>query len=222
MILEPDIVACMCTDLVRRRARLLEDAFFQFFKKAGSQVRKKQFVHDLGLGTSTTDNRQIEIVAYGLPLHHGVPLWCDATIVSPLDSRGRVKYNSHRRSGAALRNAEGRKRRRYPELLRSRGAKFLVLGAEAGGRWSDDVIFLLPSLAFSRAEASPALLRGSVRHACLARWWSLLSIPVQKTIAATFLDDCARYHFATTSIAPLGILLDGEREAPDVSRLGPH
>ena len=106
--------------------------------------------------------------------------------------------------------------------LRSRGAIFLVLGAEAGGRWSDDVIFLLPSLAFSRAEASPALLRGSVRHACLARWWSLLSIAVQKAIAATFLDDCARYHFATTSIAPLGILLDGEPEAPDVSRLGPH
>ena len=39
-------------------------------------------------GIEATDGRALEIVATGLPLEHGIPLGCDATLVSPLHADG--------------------------------------------------------------------------------------------------------------------------------------
>ena len=83
------LAACMRSGLVRRRASPLEDAWAQIFREAGARVATHKFLRDAGLpGISPSDGRRIEVVAYGLPLFHGVPLWCDATLVSPLTARG--------------------------------------------------------------------------------------------------------------------------------------
>ncbi len=51
-----------------------------------------QKLADMGLpGVNSADNRAVEIVAKNLPMRHGAPLACDATVVSPLHSTGEAR-----------------------------------------------------------------------------------------------------------------------------------
>ena len=48
------------------------------------------FMRDMGVpGITAQDGRRLEILATGLPLHRGVPLAVDASMVSPLHADGR-------------------------------------------------------------------------------------------------------------------------------------
>ena len=54
-----------------------------------SSIGLDQLIRELRIpGVRSDDGRQIEVVAYNLPLFHGVPLCCDATLVSPLRADG--------------------------------------------------------------------------------------------------------------------------------------
>ena len=66
--------------------------------------------------------------------------------------------------GAALEVARRRKERTYPELAGEGGrARFVVLAAEVGGRWSKETATFLAALAKARAESSPLILQGRVK-----------------------------------------------------------
>ena len=127
------------------------------------------------------------MVVYGAsPLGH--VLCCDATIVSPLTRNGIPHARSADHDGTRLLIAERRKKARYPEILRGRGTRLLVLGCEVGGRWSQDTGFLVRELARLRARACPAALRSAASGAWQRRWWCLLSVASQMALAQTMLD----------------------------------
>ena len=69
--------------------------------------------------------------------------------------------------------------RRTPQLLR-RGPH----ACEIGGRWNDASLRLVVQLVRSCALRAPAPLRGAAWY---RRWWGLLSVAVQNTLAATLL-----------------------------------
>ena len=58
-----------------------------------------------------------------------------------------------------------------------------------GGRWSDSCADVLARLAAARARAAPRHLQLSARIAFESRWWALLSIAQQDSLAATLVDD---------------------------------
>ena len=160
----------------------------------------------------------MEVVAKNLRIHHGMPLVCDDTLVSPLTADGRPVGRAAKSDGAAIELAESRKFKKYPELVRSHRCHFIVLAHETGGRWSHTCCELIRALAVERSSTVAPRLRDSTARAWEHRWWAMLSVATQNALAATMLDDAPHMlHAWEGSGPPLGMLLHGE--APTISRL---
>ena len=65
--------------------------------------------------------------------------------------------------------------------------RLCVLACETGGRWNDESLRLVAQFVRSRALRAPAPLRGAATQGWYRRWWGLLSVAVQNTLAATLL-----------------------------------
>ena len=169
-------------------------------------------------GVSPMDDRQVEIMATGLPLYQGLPLVCDASLVSPVKANGIPRPRAAHEPGIAIANIEDVKATTYPELVSSMQCKFLVLAGEVGGRRSATTCRLLRDLAATKSQNAAPRLRKSAAFAWENRWWSMISVATQNALAATLVDDAPHMLHAWEGTAPpLGILLHGE--APAESRL---
>ena len=157
-------------------------------------------------------------MATGLPLYQGLPLVCDASLVSPVKANGIPRPRAAHEPGIAIANIEDVKATTYPELVSSTQCKFLVLAGEVGGRWSATTCRLLRDLAAAKSQNAAPRLRKSAAFAWETRWWSMISVATQNALAATLVDDAPHMLHAWEGTAPpLGILLHGE--APAESRL---
>ena len=172
--------ACAVARVLGRRVFPLESAAAQVCREAGARVGTNVMVRDLDLWPPhRIDNRRLEVVADGLPLHGGAELAIDTTLVSALTRDGTTRPGADRHDGVALTEAIRRKERTYPELSGEGGrARLVVLAAEVGGRWSDEARTFLGSLARAKARSVPLLLRHSVRAAWLHRWRHALLLAV--------------------------------------------
>ena len=111
---------------------------------------------------------------------------------------------------------------KYPELVNSSVVRFLVLAGEVGGRWNQTALDLVRSLAWARAETlAPPRLRRATAEALVARWWGLVAVATQDSLAATLLGDAPHLlHGHPPELPlPLGDLLLDAGEAPAQSRL---
>ena len=161
----------------------LERAWAQVFREGGARVVENQLFREVGLpNVLPSDQRRLEVVAYGLPLHGGLPLCVDATLVSALTGDG---HPHHAEAGRAFLEAEKTKARTYPELAEGTHAKLLVVGHEVGGRWSEQAAQTLRKLAAHKVQEAPLMLRGSLEPALIARWSSLVSVAAQSAYAAS-------------------------------------
>ena len=166
-------------------------------------------------------NRRIEVIANGLPLWGGAQLAVDTTLVSPLTSSSQPRRRAGQYAGAALQDARKSKERTYPELLRSRRCRLVVLAIETGGRWSPEATTFLRLLAQTKARAVPNILRKAVEASLLSRWSAILTHAAQHAFAASLLDlDCAGSSSTdedTPSISQL--LSEAPPPPPPISRL---
>ena len=168
-----------------RRAKPLERAWTRVAREAGGRVVPQQLLRDTNAVVyDPQDRRQLDMVVYGIS-PNGVPLCCDSTMVSPLRRDGWHRPRTFDTDGAALREAEQRKRRRYHELTTGHSGRLMVLSCEVGGRWGRDSLQLVRLLAKQKARAAPALLRRSAELAWTNRWWGLLSVAAQDALMAT-------------------------------------
>ena len=104
------------------------------------------------------------------------------------DTRRGAKATGGTFAGAALRDARRRKEQTYPELLRSRRCKLVVLGLEVGGRWSQEATSFIKLLAQHKARQAPPILQHSITTALIARWSALLTHAAQQAFAATLVE----------------------------------
>ena len=215
------LAACPRTGLLARRANPIERAWTRVAREAGARVAHKQLLRDTNVPVANPlDQRQLDLVAYGIS-PSGLPLCCDATMVSPLTRGGQPTARAATQDGAALRRAELRKRRQYPELHDSPYGELVVLGCEVGGRWNRASLQLVARLAKEKARSAPALLRASARTAWHARWWGLLSVATQSALAATLggASALALGGPAGAEEVPLGSVLEEGWSGPPDSRL---
>ena len=148
------------------------------------------FMRDMGVpGITAQDGRRLEILATGLPLHRGVPLAVDASMVSPLHADGRPWARADTVDGVGVRRAEDHKKTTYPELAGSSVVRLTTVACEVGGRWSEASLTLLRGLAAARAREAPFPLRRATAGAWRARWLARLSVAQQDALAATLVDD---------------------------------
>ena len=215
------MAACPVSGLLRRRARPLERAWARVFREAGARVVENMFLRDTNLpDIAVTDGRRLEVVALGLSVEQGVPLGCDATLVSPLHADGSVWAGADEECGVALRRGEADKRATYPELVGSDRLRLMVLACEVGGRWSSTCVRLVRQLAGAKARSAPAPLRASAAQAWRARWWGLLSVAAQGAFAATLAEDAVLALEGMDGPPPVlaDVLLDAGAPPP-ISRL---
>ena len=169
-------------------------------------------------GVSPMDDRMVEIMATGLSLYQGMPLVCDASLVSPVKANGIARPRAAHEPGVAIANIEDIKASTYPELVSSTRCKFLVLAGEVGGRWSATICHLIRDLAAAKSQEAAPRLRKSAAFGWENWWWSMISVATQNALAATLVDDAPHMLHAWEGSAPsFGILLHGE--APAESRL---
>ena len=96
----------------------------------------------------------------------------------------------------------------------------MVLACEVGGRWSATCVALVRACAARRAADAPPLLREAAKAAWAARWWAMLSVAQQDTLAATLVEaDLGCIDVAEGEAPPLAEALMVDVPPPEPSRM---
>ena len=163
--------ACAVVGVLGRRGFSVESAAARVCREAGGRVSTNIRIQDMDIAMpNNIDERRVEILVDGLQLFHGAQLAVDTTLVSVLRRNGVPRPRCANVDGAALEAARRVKERRYPELSGRHGrTRLVVLGAEVGGRWSDETVHFLRHAARAKVRHEPAVLRTSAQHAWLRR-----------------------------------------------------
>ena len=97
----------------------MERAMGRVCREAGAVVRPNVMLRDMNVGVQAADQRQIEVLAQGLPCRAGAQLAVDVTLRSCTTARGEPRVGAAAEDGAAARAARSDKEAKYPELVSS-------------------------------------------------------------------------------------------------------
>ena len=167
-------------------------AWRQVFGEAGGQVPDRnieRILRTTNIPIASNNQRRLDLVVPGLAVYEGQPLFCDVTVVSPLSGHGRARAGTSNRGGRLLQDAERDNNNTYAEVTSSGLGKLLCLGVETFGRWGSDCIQLVPLLAREHSRG----LHPRIRRGCMLgfqrRWWGILGIALQTSVAEMILRD---------------------------------
>ena len=208
--------ACATSGALRSRAGPLERAAARVCREAGARVATNVLVSDLNVSrTNRLDNRRIEVIAHGLPLHNGAQLAVDTTMVSPLTRSGEPRPQGRQPGSPALRAARQAKERTYPELVGGARCRLVVLAMEVGGKWSQEAADFLRLLAQPRNRSVIPALRKAAVQASIARWSAMLTMAAQAPFAASLiLQNPGSHTTPDGDMPPLSTLLEHHPGAP--------
>ena len=185
---------CACTRAARLhdRHRGLNTAWRQVFVEAGGNVPDRnveRMLRNTNVPVPPDCNLRVDLVVPGLSIERGLPLFCDATCISPITGRGEPRSGTVTANGALLRHAARDNNITYNAVIQAGVGRLLCLSAETYGRWGEDPLRIVPALAWARTEGLPAGLRRGVVCALQTRWWGILSCAVQRLVAHAVLTD---------------------------------
>ena len=119
------------------RHKALVKAWRQVFTEAGSFIpdrNAERQLRNIHMPVPSDNNRRIDIVAPCLNVARGLPLFCDATIISPISRNGRPRGGTSNRGGRLLDEAERANNNTYWEVENSGLGALYCLGVETYGR----------------------------------------------------------------------------------------
>ena len=87
-------------------------------------------------------------------------------------------------NGAALQAAPQQKEAKYRELLEGHRCSLIVVGVETGGRFGQEAVDFVDSLAAAKARDSPRILHRSAHLAWRRRW--MLAVSCARSFAVSF------------------------------------
>ena len=180
--------ACPRSGRLKRRAMPTERTLARVCREAGAVVRTNVKLCDMNIPVSTTDNRAIEVLAMGLPVHQGAQLAIDITLRSALTTTGEPCPSGARTNGAALQSARLQKQAKYRELLEGRRCGLIVVGVETGGRFGQEAVDFVDSLAAAKARDSPHILSRSVHLAWRRRWMRMLAVSCARSFTVSLVS----------------------------------
>ena len=156
---------------------------------------------------SVNDERCIEVLASGLPLHHGSQLVVDITLRSALTAQGLPCPGAASTNGSVFHRARRDKERKFHELVEGERCRLIVVSLETGGRWSSEAVDFVNDLARALARTEHPPLRGSAFFAWRRLWTRMVAVSCARACASSFVS--------TLSVSPEG--QDGH--APDLADL---
>ena len=145
-------------------------------REAGATVRYNAKLRDMDLDVSANnDDRATEVLATGLPLYFGAQLAVDITLRCALASDGTAQPGAARMDGAVCTRAWEDKERKYSEAV----------ALETGGRWSEESLQFVESLAAVRARDAPPALFHSAALAWRRRWARMIAVSCARSFASS-------------------------------------
>ena len=148
-------------------------------------VRTNEMLRDMNITVSARDERKVEVLASDLPLNHGAQLAVDVTFRSALKACGAPATNAARVDGAGFTQARRDKELKCHELVECARCLLVVVAIETGGRWSQEAVTFLDSLASAcSCEALPLMQRSSFL-AWRKRWTRMLAVSCCRTFATS-------------------------------------
>ena len=143
----------------------------------------------------------------GLNVARGLPLFCDATVLSPLTGTGQARPGTSNRGGALLERARTDNDSDYREVRETGLGALYCLGAEVFGRWGHQSVELVPALARERTRGLHPRVRRGTAALLLRRWWGILGIGVQRGVSHVILGN-AGADLMRTQLEPATWLAD--------------
>ena len=122
--------------------------------------------------------------AKGLPLHQGRTVGDRYHLEVGVDDRGTMSGGATT-NGAALQSARQEKQAKYSELLEGHRSGLIVVGVETGGRFGQEAVDFVDSLAAAKARDSPHILRRSAHLAWRRRWMRMLAVSCARSFAVS-------------------------------------
>ena len=172
------------------RHKTMISAWKQVFVEAGASIPDRnveRLLRDTHIPMDTHDNRRLDLIASGLNVDNGLPLFCDVTILSSISRDGRPRPGTSNSSGSLLDGARRENDATYSPVLESGLGSLYCLGHDVYGRWGQQAVKLLPKLARERARGTHSRLRKGMMLSLQARWAGIISIALQKSVAAAVL-----------------------------------
>ena len=99
--------ACPRSGRLKSRATAPERTLARVCREAGGTVRTHVKLRDLNTSVPVVDDRSIEVLTSGLPMHHGAQLAVDITLRSAVTSFGAACPNASTVNGAVLERGRG-------------------------------------------------------------------------------------------------------------------
>jgi len=186
----------------------------QVLMEAGGSIPDRNVERMLAatnIPVNPNDGRRLDLLASGLNVYRGLPLFCDVTVLSPITATGIARPGTSNQGGQLLTQAEGDNNAIYWDVISTGLGQLLCLGCEVFGRWGPQCVDLVPKLARERTRGlHPRVRRGtalSLQH----RWWAILGLAVQRSVA----------HIVLSSAAGSDLLATGLEPPPALGELGP-
>ena len=129
-------------------------------------------------------------------------------MLTPLTTFGQARTGTSNRGGALLESAQRSYDDTYPEVVRSGLGALYCLGAEVFGRCSEQPIQLVPALARERTRGVHPRHRRCTALLLQRRWWGILGIALQRSVAHTALYCGNGADLATGALEPVPWLAD--------------
>ena len=182
----------------------------QVFIEAGGSVPQRnveRMLRNTFVPVPEGDGRRLDLVVPGLNVDRGLPLFCDITVVSPITRVGGSRPGTSNVGGSILAQATRENNTTYAPVVASGLGAIYSLGHEVYGRMSKEAVELLPKLAREKARGMHVRLRRGTALAYLTRWSALLSVALQKSVAASVLSTEGA-DLATKALEPAPCIAD--------------
>lgn len=176
------LASCMRSGLIQKRAKPWEFVWQRIFREAGARVKPQKTISRIDSSPSTRDLR-VDFIAHNFPIFHGVPIYGDPVLCNALNANGQAHPNTFKTNGAALDEAIQTKTSTYYHLRNNNRLKLLPLPAEIYGRWPDECIKLLHTLAKTKLQYTRELWKNQ----------SLTDISVGSGICPALYNDAMRW-----------------------------
>ena len=165
-------------------------------------------------GSSETPTYQLQLttsgdltLVSGLNVARGQPLFCDVTILSSHSRNGQARGGTSNQGGRLLEDANDQNNVNYSEVADTGLGSLYSLGSEVYGRWSASCVSLVPSLAREHSRGLHPRIRRGAALGFQNRWWGILSIALQKSVAQAVRRDTGE-DIATVGLEPCPRLAD--------------
>ena len=153
------------------------------------------------------DLRRLDLIVPGLNVHHGLPLFCDVTILSPITRKGFARGGTSNKGGGLFARAERENNETYQEVLDSGLGALFCLACETYGRFNVVSTTLIENLAREKTRGLHQRIRTGLKLSLIKRWMSFLTVSLQRAVAIAIIRGKGA-DLPTTLLEPVPALAD--------------